>query len=584
MYSAADLILAVQRKLRLIQRRSHPPGEFPQGWAEWFAQMRGQAGEVTGASAESMLAVLLERPPGRPLPRPVETMNRWQVFAAIWRQQWHPPEPQERGLRWFAGTASVVAHLLLGLMLLWLLFATPRFATAPAEGETVVQVEYIGEGTPDQVGGGPAQEPEAETLPAPRQEQAAAQARSDAEAPTREAPAPAVPRIDTAVDAPTLQRAPPPVASRDVPVPEPSDPQVPVAAEQRLTVSEPAPDTTGVFFLPPPTPRVDAHAVPTPELEATRPVVQARDVPTPAQAPSRPALDVQAAQPSDAPEVVATVPGVTERAVPAPVQRPRLQARPAASIGEPRLDARTAPLREARLPMPARPASSQAPGSASTAATPATQPGPESAASSASSSSPATTGTSSSAANPQAPARAAAGSGPRSEPAPGGWPTPARSDDWGDSTRNVPGGQRGDGPGLYNSDGSVRLAETPGSASPGQPPGTFTEEITDLDRNGTWLKRAPVGYEPTLFDRYWRPNETLLQEWVRRGIKSVEIPIPGTTKKISCAVSLLALGGACGISDPNLNEQPAEARPPPDVPFKPELQEDNGSVRPADGG
>ena len=76
------------------------------------------------------------------------------------------------------------------------------------------------------------------------------------------------------------------------------------------------------------------------------------------------------------------------------------------------------------------------------------------------------------------------------------------------------------------------------------------------------------------------PNETLLAEWVRKSIKEVLIPIPGTNKRIRCAVALLALGGACGISDPNLNEQPATARPPPDVPFKPHLQEGNGSVRP----
>src|SRR5690606_13285858 len=76
--------------------------------------------------------------------------------------------------------------------------------------------------------------------------------------------------------------------------------------------------------------------------------------------------------------------------------------------------------------------------------------------------------------------------------------------------------------------------------------------------------------------------ESLLAEWVRKGIKSVAIPIPGTNgKRITCVVSLLQLGGGCGISDPNLNEQAAEARPPPDVPFKPQLQQDNGSVRPS---
>jgi hypothetical protein len=112
----------------------------------------------------------------------------------------------------------------------------------------------------------------------------------------------------------------------------------------------------------------------------------------------------------------------------------------------------------------------------------------------------------------------------------------------------------------------------------GLPPGTIEEGIADLDRAGTWLKRAPYDYEPTSFDRFWRPHETLLQEWVRRSIRTVLIPIPGTGKKIRCDVVLLALGGGCGILDPNLNNQNARARPPPDVPFKPELQEDQESL------
>ena len=134
--------------------------------------------------------------------------------------------------------------------------------------------------------------------------------------------------------------------------------------------------------------------------------------------------------------------------------------------------------------------------------------------------------------------------------------------------------------GVYNSDGSVRLADTPGSAAPALPPGTIEDRITNLDRAGTWLKRKPNDYEPTTFDKYWRPSETLLAEWVRKSITTVRIPIPGTNKHIVCKTVLLALGGGCGITDPNLNEQPATARPPPDIPFKPELQEDNGSIRP----
>lgn len=107
-----------------------------------------------------------------------------------------------------------------------------------------------------------------------------------------------------------------------------------------------------------------------------------------------------------------------------------------------------------------------------------------------------------------------------------------------------------------------------------------TEEIGDLDRAGTWLKRKAYDYEPTTFDRFWRPNETLLQEWVRRGIKQVSIPIPGSSKRIVCGISILQLGGGCWPVDPNLNEQPATARPPPDIPFKPGLQEGAGVTLP----
>jgi hypothetical protein len=106
----------------------------------------------------------------------------------------------------------------------------------------------------------------------------------------------------------------------------------------------------------------------------------------------------------------------------------------------------------------------------------------------------------------------------------------------------------------------------------------ITDEIKDIDRAGTWLRRKPYPYEPTRWDRLWRPNETLLEEWVDKGVKQVGIPIPGTNKRIVCIISILQLGGGCGISDPNLNEQPARARTAPDVPFKPQLQEGNGAT------
>ena len=156
-----------------------------------------------------------------------------------------------------------------------------------------------------------------------------------------------------------------------------------------------------------------------------------------------------------------------------------------------------------------------------------------------------------------------------------------RSDDWGDSNRNVPGNSTtaGRGPGLFNSDGGIRLPGDGGRVGGGLPPGTIIEDFQKIDRMGTWLKRPPLDYTPTRFDKFWVPNRTLLEAWVSRGIKKVAIPIPGTTKRIECTVSLLQGGGGCTIYDPNLQDQEAIARPPPDVPFKPELQEDKDSLK-----
>ena len=135
-------------------------------------------------------------------------------------------------------------------------------------------------------------------------------------------------------------------------------------------------------------------------------------------------------------------------------------------------------------------------------------------------------------------------------------------------------GRNGDGngkSGLYNDDGSLRL------------PDEWTQiSGLDLDRSGTWLKRPGLEYKATRFDQYWIPQGNLLEEWVRRGIKKVSIPIPGSSRRLQCVVSLLALGGACMPVSDDVNEQPAMARPPPDIPFKPQLQEDNGSVKPQD--
>ncbi|MBB1060512.1 hypothetical protein [Marilutibacter spongiae] len=591
MFSAADLIDAVQRKLRLTHRRAHPPGEFPPGWAQWFEAMREARGQVSGAPAEAMVALLLARQPAPPARGPFRDLGRWQAFKSVLRQDVSNAPAGDRGLRIASGVLSLLLNAFFAVMLLWLLFAPARMEPPAAEGEElVVQVEYVGEGTPEPPGGGPGTpvtEPveTAPPTPSPRPvETPAPRPPATAEvtpvAPA-ERPPPVLPPVDASTPPPELTAPSSAVVEREVPTPRPPAPTV----EQRVMVSEPAPDTTDAVFLPPPTPVV-APTLDAPELVSEQPAVQPRDVPVPEAAPTPPVLEVQAREVVAAPALEGEAMPVQARDVPTPVRRPELNARPAPAIDAPALQAsEPVAVRERSIPQPApreAPSAPDTPTSPSASAPSATAPAPVVASEGAQT--PVQPPTAPGATASTAPSAAASG-GPRPTPAPGGWPTPARSDDFGASDRNVPGGQRGnDGPGLFNSDGSVRLGEQPGSAAPAQPPGAYTEEITSLDRNGTWLKRPPVGYEPTLFDRYWRPNENLLQEWVRRGIKTVSIPIPGTGKKVECAVSLLALGGACGISDPNLNEQPATARPPPDIPFKPALQDDNGSIRPDDGG
>jgi len=142
--------------------------------------------------------------------------------------------------------------------------------------------------------------------------------------------------------------------------------------------------------------------------------------------------------------------------------------------------------------------------------------------------------------------------------------TPLR-DDWGQARADG-------GSGLLDAAGRPRLAD--GSAASRLPPGTIVENYENIDRMGTWLKRPPTGYQASTLESLWLPPENLLEEWVRRSIKTILIPIPGTGKSIQCTVAFLMLGGSCGIRDMNLMDIEATARTPPEVPFKPELHED----------
>ncbi len=539
MTSAAAIIDA-------LNARAAPPGRMREAarasWGGWMARLAERPGRVSGAPAQELVDQLAARPVAAP-PGRSRALGRWQAFATMWRQEWHPASRDERSWRWTAGGTSFFWHAVLVVLALWV--ATLPFLPPRPEASDAVQVEYIGIGTPAEEGGG---EP-----PAPGEQtdspSAAAGAASPADASaTPSRPMPSMPA--PGLPAPRVEATTPEVAVREVPEPQP--------APQPLTVSPPVSPEPAVFELPPTT--AAAPAIAPPQL-AGAPPVRVVDIPEPVRTPE---VGVSTPQP-----IVGTVraptPSVQRRDVPAPVELPALRT-PSPAIASPSLQARTPSVQRRDLPAPAAAQAQPGASAPAAAATTGTTPAGARAGESATASGPAV-----------ATRTPGIGTGPQATPAPGSWATPRRADDWGVSDRNVPG--RGDG--VFNGDGRPRIAAGPGSAAPGRPPGTHTEEIADLDRAGTWLKRKPHSYEPTRFDRFWRPNETLLQEWVRRGIKQVSIPIPGSSKRIVCGISILQLGGGCWAVDPNLNEQPATARPPPDIPFKPHLQEDPGATVPA---
>jgi len=134
------------------------------------------------------------------------------------------------------------------------------------------------------------------------------------------------------------------------------------------------------------------------------------------------------------------------------------------------------------------------------------------------------------------------------------------------------------GSGLLDAYGRPQLAGAGHGRAGGLPPGTLVEDYANIDRIGSWRKRRSSDFQAGQLDELWVPHENILEEWVRRSIKSIWIPIPGTNKAIRCTVVLLMLGGGCGVTDPNLLDIEATSRPPPDIPFKPDLHEDQDSL------
>jgi hypothetical protein len=535
-FSSAELIEFLRRRARRSLRPEEAPGEFPPGWRAWFAAMRERIGRIRGASADAIVAILAARALRRP-PRRSPQLNTFQAFAALLRQQWQPIGPEDRWQRIAAFSISAFMQLVFALFVLWLAYA--RYGGAPTpvqEGEDVVQVEFIGEGTPEEQGGGEPAGPQPDPQPARTATRAPApdQARS-----SPPAPAPAEPVVQPEPQPPAPQPPAPvavaePAPPRELPTPPEPLPEPPLQATE-----VPEPD---IDFVVPPVTAMQAVQVPRSSVEVPQLRRDVQALPSPAPAlPSAVAREVQVRA------ARVQVPGLQREVGELPAAAPPLpgvQAREA-GIGQAQVSVPGLTRSVASLPSP-EPAEGEGEGQGAEAsaapASGATVPG--------------------------------AGAGPESDAVAGAWSTLTAGDDWGESDRNRDdGGQRG-ASGIFDEQGRPRLPPGAGAtAGDALPPGVVFEDIQDLDRAGTWRKRPPIDYKPTAFDRYWMPGGTLLEEWVRRGIREVQIAIPGTSKKIRCVVSLLQLGGGCGITDPDMQDQEAEARPPPDVPWKPELQE-----------
>lgn len=573
--SLDDVIAAInQRHKRLTIRPEAPgrsPGSLPAGWQQWLDAMPLVDAHAEGALAPALVDAMAQRPL-RPLPRRQAALSRWQAICSLMRQQWQPDFRDERSMRIGAGAIDILLHMVLIGLLLWLMYL--RFTMPPApedESDSVVQVEFIGRGNVAEGGG------------------------ALANAGAQSGPAAAAPTIRSATIAPAAGRPDAPIVSIQLP----QQPEASANSEAPQLVRE----------LPPPAAAVEA-AQPLQVSEVREPAPQAFQLPpTKLRELHLPQAQLREAQPTQQVEAIATlkpqpVRTLKPREVQAELRAPQLQQQvQEIEVPQPQrlatLPARAVPTQSTssvqvpqmrgqvvEIPMPAggapTPSTQSGNGVAQRASTADGAGGERGTAPAAGTTSAGRgQGAQPAAQGGRGVASTGAGAGPGSKPAPGGWPGAAKSDDWGASSRNVAGtgtdngsgkgkGRDGNGkPGLFDSDGSVRLSDE------------WTEQSgIDVDRSGTWLKRPGLEYRGTRFDQYWVPNGTLLEEWVRKGIKQLAIPIPGSKRQLRCVVSMLPPGAVCNPYSPDVNEQPARARPPPVVPFKPELQEDNGSVKP----
>jgi hypothetical protein len=573
-----EWLLARQPDTRFLEKTTG----LPYGWGLW---LRALSPLPRPFRASEVLAELSQRAPvphGGRLPE----LSFVQAMRRLLWQGWDPAPRDQRWMRWTSAVISALLHLIFALLLLWVALIRPPSEPEQGGESGRVQVAFVGRGTPQQEEGGqPATaEPataEAAIAAAMANAQAMAQAEADAREPSASAPQPSSTPV-------------PP----SEPQPAPPSPATP-AVEQPLQATDVAQATSDFVVPPTSVPRTEVRVVtrdPQDIAVRERTVVTVEapaprsNLPTPRAVEPQlrtPDVSVQERQVAivEAPTPTVTVPGPQVEAA-VPQRELQVREREIRPVTAPAVTVATLPARE--MTVPGRSAEVAVRERAVTNAAPRPSPPSPTA--------PSSTATASAPSTPAGATRAPANraSTPAASPAsqaaaaPGNWATPNRADDWGAANHPQDADLNGravsatgkSGGSLFNADGSVRVPGQAGAgntergAPGGEKDGWSKERIA---QSGTWLKRPPYDYTPTSFDKYWAPNESLLAEWVRKGIKAVEIPIPGTSSTISCVISVLQFGGGCGLSDPNMQDQPAIARPPPDIPFKKELQEDNGS-------
>ena len=594
MTTGQDVIAALNQR-RLLKTGHEPsPSQLPVGWQGWLDATVQAAAPIRHAAPQAWIDRLVQRP----APSVSKNGGLGLPFFQLLRLG-RPPDPREdRKLRIGVVSVDVLLPLVLVALLLWLMYL--RFLALAQQQEDeqgeAVQVEFIGRGNVA-TGGGALANAGAESAPA-----AASAARRPSPT-TSTNPGQAAARAADANQPIALEQvaaSPPQTLTADQTAPKLTQPK-PVPSEataaQQLQVSnvpQPQPES---FQLPPP--RERTVVMPEVKLRDVQPQQQVEAIATLEAQPVR-TLQVK---PKDvqlrAPELktqVQTLEMFTPDASVLTRERtlPSKPAQASASVQVPQLQGQ---VRE----LPMKPgdggavAATPGNGHASNGQASAAGAGGNTANAAGTGQAQAGQGAGTQAAQSggRGVSTAGTGAGPGLKAAPGGWPGAGKSDDWGASNRNVAGtgtgtgsgagkgngrngnGRNGEGDGksgLFNADGSALL-----------PDNWSKNSGVDLDRSGTWLKRPGLEYRGTRFDQYWIHEGNLLQEWVRKGVKELSIPIPGTKLKLKCVVSLLQFGGGCMPENPDANEQNSTGRKAPEIPFKPALQEDNGSVHPAAG-